>query len=155
MIYWRIKIKYYFRYADDIVILGKDKEELRQLFKDMKEYIETKFFLIVFLRRTWVWYTLYPTKSIPLESTLNICQLSQVRRRYSNIRKRQRRTTSVVQRHERVYWNQTQYKVQIFYLYSLLLRSSLLFNLLIFLQKFFLIVFLRRTWGFCIGSTNW
>lgn len=35
-------IKYYFRYADDIVILGKDKEELRQLFKDMKEYIETK-----------------------------------------------------------------------------------------------------------------
>lgn len=34
-------IKYYFRYADDIVILGKDKEELRQLFKQMKEYIET------------------------------------------------------------------------------------------------------------------
>ncbi len=36
------RIKYYFRYADDIVILHSDKNYLRQLFKELTEYIETK-----------------------------------------------------------------------------------------------------------------
>lgn len=35
-------IKYYFRYADDIVILHGDKDYLRQLFKDMKQYLEER-----------------------------------------------------------------------------------------------------------------
>lgn len=34
-------IKYYFRYADDIVILHSDKQYLRQLFHDMKKYLNT------------------------------------------------------------------------------------------------------------------
>lgn len=35
-------IKYYFRYADDIVILHSDKNYLRQLFKELTEYVETR-----------------------------------------------------------------------------------------------------------------
>ena len=35
-------IKYYFRYMDDIVILGKSKEELHQLRKEIDEYFKTK-----------------------------------------------------------------------------------------------------------------
>lgn len=34
-------IKYYFRYCDDMVILGKDKTELRQLLYDIKSYVTT------------------------------------------------------------------------------------------------------------------
>lgn len=34
------KVKYYFRYADDIVILHNDKQFLRQLFNNMKIYLE-------------------------------------------------------------------------------------------------------------------
>lgn len=34
------KVKYYFRYADDIVILHSDKQFLRQLFYDMRIYLE-------------------------------------------------------------------------------------------------------------------
>lgn len=34
------KIKYYFRYCDDIVILSSSKEELNTLFKDIKEYLD-------------------------------------------------------------------------------------------------------------------
>lgn len=32
-------VKYYFRYADDIVLLGGDKESLHALFEDMSEYL--------------------------------------------------------------------------------------------------------------------
>lgn len=35
-------VKYYFRYMDDIVILGRSKEELHQLRKDIDEYFRTK-----------------------------------------------------------------------------------------------------------------
>lgn len=35
------QVKYYFRYADDIVILHKDKEYLRELFEEMKQYLDT------------------------------------------------------------------------------------------------------------------
>lgn len=36
------KVRYYFRYADDIVILHSDKDYLRQLFKDMQQYLEAE-----------------------------------------------------------------------------------------------------------------
>jgi hypothetical protein len=39
------KIKYYFRYADDIVILHEDKQFLRDLFQDMRQYINDKLHL--------------------------------------------------------------------------------------------------------------
>lgn len=35
-----LKVKYYFRYADDIVILSNDKENLQQILKAIKEYFE-------------------------------------------------------------------------------------------------------------------
>lgn len=35
------RIRYYFRYCDDIVILGKDKSFLRSLFKDISNYIDS------------------------------------------------------------------------------------------------------------------
>lgn len=35
------KIKYYYRYCDDIVILGNDKEELHILRKEIQEYLKT------------------------------------------------------------------------------------------------------------------
>jgi RNA-directed DNA polymerase len=33
------KVKYYFRYADDVVILAKDKESLHELLAEIKEYL--------------------------------------------------------------------------------------------------------------------
>lgn len=36
------KVKYYFRYADDLVILAPDKESLHQLRRDIQEYLRTK-----------------------------------------------------------------------------------------------------------------
>lgn len=36
------KVKYYFRYCDDIVILDNNKEELHILFKEIREYLYTK-----------------------------------------------------------------------------------------------------------------
>ena len=35
-----IKVRYYFRYMDDSVILMKDKEELKEIYKEIKEFIE-------------------------------------------------------------------------------------------------------------------
>lgn len=35
------RIKYYFRYCDDMVILGKDKEQLRQLLCEIRQYVAT------------------------------------------------------------------------------------------------------------------
>lgn len=34
-----LKVKYYYRYADDIVVLGSNKEELHKIFEKIKEYI--------------------------------------------------------------------------------------------------------------------
>lgn len=39
------KVNYYFRYADDIVILHGDKQFLRDLFQDMKQYLNDKLHL--------------------------------------------------------------------------------------------------------------
>ena len=36
------KVRYYFRYADDIVILGRDKQELRDLFYNIQDYLNNK-----------------------------------------------------------------------------------------------------------------
>jgi retron-type reverse transcriptase len=36
------KIKHYFRYTDDIVILHSDKKYLRYLYEDIKDYLENK-----------------------------------------------------------------------------------------------------------------
>lgn len=36
------KVKYYFRYMDDIVILGRNKEELHQLKREIEEYLWVK-----------------------------------------------------------------------------------------------------------------
>lgn len=36
------KVRYYFRYADDIVILGGDKQELRDLFYNIQYYLNNK-----------------------------------------------------------------------------------------------------------------
>lgn len=36
------KVKYYIRYADDMVILGSSKEELQQLLAEIKEYLSTQ-----------------------------------------------------------------------------------------------------------------
>jgi retron-type reverse transcriptase len=36
------RVKHYFRYADDIVILSGDKPSLHQILADMREYFETK-----------------------------------------------------------------------------------------------------------------
>lgn len=41
------KVKYYFRYADDLVILSDSKEYLHQLFTDIKAYLHTELKLIV------------------------------------------------------------------------------------------------------------
>lgn len=36
------KVRYYFRYADDIVILGGDKQQLRDLFYNIQDYLNNK-----------------------------------------------------------------------------------------------------------------
>lgn len=36
------KVRYYFRYAGDIVILGRDKQELRDLFYNIQDYLNNK-----------------------------------------------------------------------------------------------------------------
>lgn len=36
------KVRYYFRHADDIVILGRDKQELRDLFYNIQDYLNNK-----------------------------------------------------------------------------------------------------------------
>ena len=36
------KVRYYFRYTDDIVILGGDKQQLRDLFYDIQDYLNNK-----------------------------------------------------------------------------------------------------------------
>lgn len=36
------KVRYYFRYTDDIVILGRDKQELRDLFYNIQDYLNNK-----------------------------------------------------------------------------------------------------------------
>ena len=36
------KVRYYLRYADDIVILGGDKQQLRDLFYDIQDYLNNK-----------------------------------------------------------------------------------------------------------------
>ena len=36
------KVRYYFRYADGIVILGRDKQELRDLFYNIQDYLNNK-----------------------------------------------------------------------------------------------------------------
>jgi|SRR3990167_1755006 len=41
------RIKYYFRYCDDCVILAKTKEELHVLFKDIKAYLKEKLDLTI------------------------------------------------------------------------------------------------------------
>lgn len=41
----KLRIKYYYRYCDDIVILSKDKNELHNIFNIIKEYIEDKLHL--------------------------------------------------------------------------------------------------------------
>jgi retron-type reverse transcriptase len=52
------KIKYYYRYMDDIVILGHNKEELRVLFKKMEGYLHSK--LNLEIKST---YQIYPINS--------------------------------------------------------------------------------------------
>lgn len=41
------QVKYYYRYADDMVVLAKTKEELHQLLADMREYLTTKLKLTI------------------------------------------------------------------------------------------------------------
>jgi len=41
------KIKHYLRYMDDIVILGNNKEELRNLFQDIKNYLNNNLKLTI------------------------------------------------------------------------------------------------------------
>jgi hypothetical protein len=41
------KVKYYFRYADDIVILHSSKEYLHGLLAEMREYLTTKLKLVI------------------------------------------------------------------------------------------------------------
>lgn len=36
------KVRYYFRYVDDIIILGGDKQQLRDLFYDIQDYLNNK-----------------------------------------------------------------------------------------------------------------
>ena len=45
------KVKYYFRYADDIVILGKDKDDLRVLFREIEKYLADN--LNLYINRNW------------------------------------------------------------------------------------------------------
>lgn len=42
-----LKVKYYFRYADDIVILHENKEHLRQLFTELQSYLQTNLKLTI------------------------------------------------------------------------------------------------------------
>lgn len=42
-----MKVKYYFRYADDLVILGADKSHLHQLLSDIKKYLSVELHLSV------------------------------------------------------------------------------------------------------------
>lgn len=50
-------VKYYFRYMDDIVILGSNKEDLHQLRKDIDEYFRTK--LKLKIKETWQVFPTY------------------------------------------------------------------------------------------------
>ena len=38
----KMKVKYYFRYADDIVFLHQDKKELRNIYKEIKTYLKNE-----------------------------------------------------------------------------------------------------------------
>lgn len=50
------KVKYYIRYMDDIVIYSSNKEELHQLYSDIKEYLENNLKLTI--KDNW---QIYPT----------------------------------------------------------------------------------------------
>lgn len=52
------RVKYYFRYADDIVILHENKEHLRQLFSDIQSYLQTNLKLTI--KENW---QIFPIKS--------------------------------------------------------------------------------------------
>lgn len=43
----KMKVKYYFRYCDDLVILGSDKQELRKLLNQIQEYLNRELKLSV------------------------------------------------------------------------------------------------------------
>lgn len=51
------RVKYYFRYMDDIVIFGKTKEELHQLKKEIDEYFRTK--LKLKIKENWQVFPTY------------------------------------------------------------------------------------------------
>lgn len=51
-------VKYYFRYADDIVILHENKEHLRQLFTELQSYLQTNLKLTI--KENW---QIFPVKS--------------------------------------------------------------------------------------------
>ena len=36
----KMKVKYYFRYADDMVFLHQDKKELRKIYKEINTYLK-------------------------------------------------------------------------------------------------------------------
>ena len=46
-----LKVRYYYRYVDDIVVLGGDKGELRRVFARMREYLED--FLRLEVKNNW------------------------------------------------------------------------------------------------------
>lgn len=51
------KVKYYFRYMDDIVILGRSKEELHQLKREIEEYLWVK--LKLKIKENWQVFPTY------------------------------------------------------------------------------------------------
>lgn len=52
-----MRVKYYFRYADDIVILSSDKDELHLVFQEITRYLNTR--LLLEVKRTW---RIFPTR---------------------------------------------------------------------------------------------
>src|SRR5699024_9931715 len=42
-----LKVKYYYRYADDIVLLSHSKEELHEIFKSMEAYLRDNLKLVI------------------------------------------------------------------------------------------------------------
>lgn len=56
------KVKYYFRYCDDIVILSDDKKQLHQLLNDIREYLDVNLKLTVKSN-----YQVFPVKSRGLD----------------------------------------------------------------------------------------
>lgn len=72
-----LKVKYYYRYADDIVLLSNNKEELRIWFENINQYLTTKLKLQIKPN-----YQIYPVEARGIDFVGYVCY-----HKYTKIRK--------------------------------------------------------------------